>query len=75
MAVPEWKADKTYKLGDRVTIRIGRHAFLLVCMEPGESGSEPPAIIRGGTKAPGREYETAVVRVRDGSCVWKWRPA
>ena len=75
MAVSEWKHDKTYRLGDQVTIRIGRLTLLLVCMESGRSGPTPPTIVRGGSKAPGREYETAVVRVRDGSCVWKWRLA
>ena len=69
----EWKPNKSYKLGDRVTIRYKGQAFLLLCMEPGWSGLRPPAILRGGSKAPGHEYETAVVRVHDGTCVWKWK--
>ena len=73
MATPEWKPNKSYKLGDRVTIRYKGQAFLLLCMEPGWSGLRSPTILRGGSKAPGREYETAVVRVHDGTCVWKWK--
>src|SRR5215467_4423888 len=73
MATPEWKPNKSYKLGDRVTIRYKGQAFLLLCMEPGWSGLRPPTILRGGSKAPGHEYETAVVRVHDGTCVWKWK--
>jgi hypothetical protein len=73
MATPEWKPNKSYKLGDRVTIRYKGQASLLLCIEPGWSGLRPPAILRGGSKAPGHEYETAVVRVHDGTCVWKWK--
>ena len=75
MAAPDWKPNKSYKLGDRVTIRYQGQAFLLLCMKPGTSGSTTPTIVRGGSKAPGREYETAVVRVGDGTCVWKWKVA
>jgi hypothetical protein len=75
MAALEWKPNKSYKLGDRATIRYKGQAFLLLCMEPGWSGSTPPTILRGGSKAPGHEYDTAVVRVRDGTCVWKWKIA
>jgi hypothetical protein len=75
MAVAEWKPNKSYKLGDRVTIRYKGRTFILLCMEPGRSGSTAPTILRGGSKAPGHEYETAVVRVGDGTCVWKWKVA
>jgi len=47
MATPEWKPNKSYKLGDRVTIRYKGQAFLLLCMEPGWSGLRPPTILRG----------------------------
>jgi len=70
MAAPEWKPNRNYKLGDRVTVRHKKEVVLLLCMEPGTSGSTTPAIPHG-SKAPGHEYDTAVAKVRDGTCVWK----
>jgi hypothetical protein len=53
MATPEWKPNKSYKLGDRVTIRYEGQASLLLCMEPGWSGLRPPAILRAAARRQG----------------------
>jgi hypothetical protein len=50
MAAPEWKPNKSYKLGDRVTIRHKGRTFILLCMEPGRSGSTTPTILEAAVR-------------------------